>query len=427
MPLTDTKVKNAKPAEKPVKLTDGFGLYLLVHPNGSKYWQLGYRFEAKQKVFSIGVYPAVSLADARQRRDEAKKLLASGIDPSAKKQADNKSFQEKRNNTRAFKTVAKSWFATKTSWSEDYQRSVWTRLETYLFPDIGNKDIGELDTGDLLVPIKKIETFGYLEIAMRVKQYATAIMRYAVQQKMIRFNPAYDLEGAVQKPQTEHRPAIELEDIPALLERIDGYQGRSRLTLLAIKLNLLTFVRSSELRFARWAEIDFKSGLWVIPEQREAIEGIKHSARGAKMRRKHYVPLCNQALIILEEIKTLTYDVNSNNGFIFTGCYDAMKPMSENTINKALRKMGYDTKTDLCGHGFRTLACSALIESGIWSEDVVELQMSHMEKNNVRAAYTHKAKHLGQRRLMLQWWADFLDANKNYMVRPFDFATNKNH
>ena len=272
MSLTDTKVKNAKPSEKAMKLTDGFGLYLLVHPNGSKYLQLGYRFEGKQKVFSIGVYPAVSLADARQRRDEAKKLLASGVDPSAKKQADNKTIQEKRNNTRAFKTVAKSWFATKTTWSEDYQRSVWNRLETYLFPDIGEKDIAELDTGDLLVPIKKIEKLGYLEITMRVKQYATAIMRYAVQQKMIRFNPAYDLEGAVQKPQTEHRPAIELEEIPTLLERIEGYKGRSRLTQLAIKLNLLIFVRSSELRFARWSENDFKSALWVIPEQREAIE-----------------------------------------------------------------------------------------------------------------------------------------------------------
>ena len=422
MPLTDTKVKNAKPSEKAVKLTDGFGLYLLVHPNGSKYWQLGYRFEAKQKVFSIGVYPIVSLADARQRRDEAKKLLASGIDPSAKKQAENKVVQEKRNNARAFKTVAKSWFATKTTWSEDYQRSVWTRLETYLFPDIGNKDIGELDTGDLLVPIKKIEAHGFLEVAMRVKQYVTAILRYAVQQKMIRHNPAYDLEGAVQKPQTEHRPAIELEDIPALLERIENYQGRSRLTLLAIRLNLLTFVRSSELRFARWSEIDFKSGLWVIPEQREVIEKIKHSGRGAKMRRKHYVPLCKQALAILEELKNLTYDVSGDNGFIFTGCYDALKPMSENTINKALRKMGYDTKKDLCGHGFRTLACSALIESGVWPEDVVELQMSHMEKNNVRAAYTHKAKHLEQRRLMLQWWADFLDANSEGMVRPFEFS-----
>lgn len=197
----------------------------------------------QQKVFSIGVYPAVSLSDARQRRDDAKKLLAAGIDPSAKKQADNKIVQEKRNNTRAFKTVARNWFATKTTWSEDYQRSVWTRIETYLLPDIGNKDIAELDTGDLLVPIKKIEKLGYLEIAMRVKQYATAIMRYAVQQKMIRFNPAYDLEGAVQKPQTEHRPAVELEEIPALLERIEGYKGRSRLTQLATKLNLLIFCK----------------------------------------------------------------------------------------------------------------------------------------------------------------------------------------
>ncbi len=363
MSLTDSKVKNAKSLEKEYKLTDSFGMHLLVHPNGSKYWRLSYRFEKKQRLLALGVYPAVSLANARQRRDDAKKLLAAGIDPSAKKQADNKIVQEKRNNTCAFKTVARNWFATKTTWSEDYQRSVWTRLETYLFPDIGNRDIAELDTGDLLVPIKKIEKLGYLEIAMRVKQYATAIMRYAVQQKMIRFNPAYDLEGAVQKPQTEHRPAIELEEIPALLERIEGYQGRSRLTLLAIKLTLLIFIRSSELRFARWSEIDFNSALWVIPEQRETIAGIKHSGRGAKMRRKHYVPLCEQAVAILEELKDLTYDVNGDDGFILTGCYDAMKPMSENTINKALRKMGYDTKTDLCGHGFRTLSCSALIES----------------------------------------------------------------
>ncbi|WP_426596338.1 tyrosine-type recombinase/integrase [Pectobacterium brasiliense] len=422
MSLTDSKVKNAKSLEKEYKLTDGFGMHLLVHPNGSKYWRLSYRFEKKQRILALGVYPSVSLSKARERRDEARKLIAEGIDPNAKKKSEATELKAKRDNTRAFKVVAKSWFTTKTTWSEDYQRSVWTRLETYLFPDIGNKNIAELDTGDLLVPIKKIEKMGYLEIAMRVKQYATAIMRYAVQQKMIRFNPAYDLEGAVQKPQTEHRPAIELEEIPTLLERIEGYKGRSRLTQLAIKLNLLIFVRSSELRFARWSEIDFKSALWVIPEQREAIEGIKHSGRGAKMRRKHYVPLCDQALAILEELKDLTYDVNGDDGFILTGCYDAMKPMSENTINKALRKMGYDTKTDLCGHGFRTLACSALIESGIWPEDVVELQMSHMEKNNVRAAYTHKAKHLEQRRLMLQWWADFLDANNNGMVRPFEFA-----
>ncbi|HAH9793466.1 TPA: tyrosine-type recombinase/integrase, partial [Escherichia coli] len=391
---------------------------------GSKYWQMAYRFEGKQKIFSIGVYPAVSLSDARQRRDEARRLLAQGIDPNAKKQAEVKELKAKRDNTRSFRTVAKAWFSTKTKWSDDYGDAVWKRLETYVFPVIGDKDVAELDTGDLLVPVKKVEALGYLEVAMRIQQYITAILRHAVQQKLIRHNPAYDMEGAVQKPQTEHRPALELEEIPQLLNKIAEYKGR-RLTILAIQLNLMIFIRSSELRFARWSEIDFKSKLWVIPEQREAIENVKHSTRGAKMKRKHFVPLCKQAMKILKEIRQLTYEEGQDDGLIFTGCYDSFKPMSENTINKALRNMGYDTKQDICGHGFRTLACSALIESGLWSEDAVELQMSHKESNSVRAAYTHKAKHLDQRRLMLQWWADFLDANSNDMVRPFEFASNK--
>lgn len=420
MPLTDTKVKNAKPLDKEYKLTDGFGMFLRVTPKGSKYWQMAYRFDGKQKIFSIGVYPAVSLADARQRRDEAKRLLAQGIDPNAKKQAEVKELKAKRDNTRAFRTVAKAWFATKTKWSDDYGDSVWKRLETYVFPVIGDKDVAELDTGDLLVPVKKVEALGYLEVAMRIQQYITAILRHAVQQKLIRHNPAYDMEDAVQKPQTEHRPALELEEIPQLLKKIAKYKGR-RLTILAIQLNLMIFIRSSELRFARWSEIDFKSKLWVIPEQREAIENVKYSTRGAKMKRKHFVPLCQQAMKILKEIRQLTYEEGHDDGLIFTGCYDSFKPMSENTINKALRNMGYNTKQDICGHGFRTLACSALIESGLWSEDAVELQMSHKESNSVRAAYTHKAKHLEQRRLMLQWWADYLDANFNDMVRPYDF------
>ncbi|ARB21059.1 integrase arm-type DNA-binding domain-containing protein [Raoultella ornithinolytica] len=424
MSLTDIKAKNAKPLEKEYKLTDGFGMFLRVTPKGSKYWQMAYRFEGKQKLFSIGVYPAVSLSDARQRRDEARRLLAQGIDPNAKKQAEVKELKAKRDNTRSFRTVAKAWFSTKTKWSDDYGDAVWKRLETYVFPVIGDKDVAELDTGDLLVPVKKVEALGYLEVAMRIQQYITAILRHAVQQKLIRHNPAYDMEGAVQKPQTEHRPALELEEIPQLLNKIAEYKGR-RLTILAIQLNLMIFIRSSELRFARWSEIDFKSKLWVIPEQREAIENVKHSTRGAKMKRKHFVPLCKQAMKILKEIRQLTYEEGQDDGLIFTGCYDSFKPMSENTINKALRNMGYDTKQDICGHGFRTLACSALIESGLWSEDAVELQMSHKESNSVRAAYTHKAKHLEQRRLMLQWWADFLDANSNHMVRPFEFASNK--
>ncbi|MBD8164591.1 tyrosine-type recombinase/integrase [Erwinia persicina] len=422
MPLTDTKVKNAKHLDKEYKLTDGFGMFLRVTSKGSKYWQMAYRFDGKQKIFSIGVYPAVSLSDVRQRRDEARRFLAEGIDPNAKKQAEVKEQKAKHDNTRSFRSVAKAWFATKKKWSEDYRHTVLTRLETYIFPDIGNRDVTELATGDLLAPIKKVEALGYLEVATRVKQYVTSILRYAIQQQLIRYNPAYDMEGAIQKPQTEHRPALELEEIPQLLKKIAEYKGR-RLTILAIQLNLMIFIRSSELRFARWSEIDFKSRLWVIPEQREAIVNVKHSTRGAKMKRKHFAPLCKQAMRILKEIRQLTYEEGHDDGLIFTGCYDSFKPMSENTVNKALRNMGYDTKQDICGHGFRTLACSALIESGLWSEDAVELQMSHKESNSVRAAYTHKAKHLDQRRLMLQWWADFLDANSNNMIRPFEFAT----
>lgn len=216
MPLTDTKVKNAKPLDKEYKLTDGFGMFLRVTPKGSKYWQMAYRFDGKQKIFSIGVYPVVSLADARQRRDEARRLLAQGIDPNAKKQAEVKEQKAKRDNTRSFRAVAKAWFATKKKWSEDYRHTVLTRLETYIFPDIGNRDVTELATGDLLAPIKKVEALGYLEVATRVKQYVTSILRYAIQQQLIRYNPAYDMEGAVQKPHTEHRPALELEKIPQL-------------------------------------------------------------------------------------------------------------------------------------------------------------------------------------------------------------------
>ncbi|HHH1244097.1 TPA: tyrosine-type recombinase/integrase [Yersinia enterocolitica] len=421
MSLTDSKVKNAKSLEKEYKLTDGFGMHLLVHPNGSKYWRLSYRFEKKQRILALGVYPSVSLSKARERRDEARKLIAEGIDPNAKKKSEATELKAKRDNTRSFKVIANSWFTTKKKWSEDYQNTVRTRLETYVFPSIGDKGVTELSTGDLLAPLKKVEALGYLEVATRLKQYITSILRYAVQQQLIHYNPAYDLQNSVQKPETEHRPALELEEIPLLLERVDSYKGR-RLTTLAIKLNLLVFVRSSELRFARWSEIDFTSKLWVIPEQREPIAGVKYSGRGAKMRRKHFIPLCRQAMELLNEIKVLACENGNNDGFIFTGSYDSFKPMSENTINKALRNMGYDTKQDICGHGFRTLACSALIESGLWSEDAVELQMSHKESNSVRAAYTHKAKHLDQRRLMLQWWADFLDANTNNMVRPFEFA-----
>ncbi|HHG7068691.1 tyrosine-type recombinase/integrase [Klebsiella pneumoniae] len=413
MALTDIKVRTAKPTDKQYKLTDGSGMHLLVHPNGSKYWRLQYRFGGKQKMLALGVYPEVSLADARARRDEARKLLANSIDPGDKKKNDKVEQEE----ARTFEQLAIEWHATNKKWSEEHSRRVLKSLEDNLFPAIGKRNIAELKTRDLLAPIKAVEMSGRLEIASRLQQRTTAIMRYAVQSGLLDYNPAQEMAGAVASSNRQHRPALELRRTPDLLQRIDSYTGRP-LTRLAVELTLLVFIRSSELRFARWSEIDFETSMWTIPAEREAIEGIKHSQRGSKMRTPHLVPLSRQALAILKQVHKLSGDRD----FVFIGDHDHRKPMSENTVNKALRVMGYDTKIEVCGHGFRTMACSSLIESGLWSRDAVERQMSHMERNSVRAAYIHKAEHLDERRLMLQWWADFLDANREKAVSPFDFA-----
>ncbi|ENH15745.1 phage integrase family protein [Escherichia coli P0302308.14] len=413
MALTDIKVRTAKPTDKQYKLTDGSGMHLLVHPNGSKYWRLQYRFDGKQKMLALGVYPDVSLADARTRRDDARNLLANNIDPGDKKKSDKIEQEE----ARTFEQLAVEWHATNKKWSEEHSRRVLKSLEDNLFPAIGKRNIADLKTRDLLAPIKAVELSGRLEVASRLQQRTTAIMRYAVQSGLLDYNPAQEMVGAVASSNRQHRPALQLKRIPELLRRIDSYTGRP-LTRLAVELTLLVFIRSSELRFARWSEIDFETSMWTIPAEREAIDGVKHSQRGSKMRAPHLVPLSHQALAILKDV----YKLSGDRDFVFIGDHDHRKPMSENTVNKALRVMGYDTKGEVCGHGFRTMACSSLIESGLWSRDAVERQMSHMERNSVRAAYIHKAEHLDERRLMLQWWADFLDANRESEVSPYDFG-----
>ncbi|ENC0562607.1 tyrosine-type recombinase/integrase [Escherichia coli] len=413
MALTDIKVRTAKPTDKQYKLTDGSGMHLLVHPNGSKYWRLQYRFDGKQKMLALGVYPDVSLADARTRRDDARNLLANNIDPGDKKKSDKIEQEE----ARTFEQLAVEWHATNKKWSEEHSRRVLKSLEDNLFPAIGKRNIADLKTRDLLAPIKAVELSGRLEVASRLQQRTTAIMRYAVQSGLLDYNPAQEMVGAVASSNRQHRPALQLKRIPELLRRIDSYTGRP-LTRLAVELTLLVFIRSSELRFARWSEIDFETSMWTIPAEREAIDGVKHSQRGSKMRTPHLVPLSHQALAILKDV----YKLSGDRDFVFIGDHDHRKPMSENTVNKALRVMGYDTKVEVCGHGFRTMACSSLIESGLWSRDAVERQMSHMERNSVRTAYIHKAEHLDERRLMLQWWADFLDANRESEVSPYDFG-----
>ncbi|WP_425135443.1 tyrosine-type recombinase/integrase [Citrobacter braakii] len=414
MALSDVKVRSAKPEAKAYKLTDGEGMVLLVHPNGSKYWRLRYRFGGKEKMLALGKYPEVSLADARARRDEARKLLAHGVDPSE----NNKAVKvEQEQEAITFEVVAREWHASNQKWSASHSARVLKSLEDNLFTAIGNQNIAELKTRDLLIPIKAVEMSGRLEVAARLQQRTTAIMRFAVQSGLIDYNPAQEMAGAVASGNRQHRPALELKRIPELLQKVDNYTGRP-LTRWATELTLLIFIRSSELRFARWSEIDFETSMWTIPPERKPIPGVKHSHRGAKMRTPHLVPLSKQALAILKQIKQFC----GEQGLIFIGDHDPRKPMSENTVNKALRVMGYDTKVEVCGHGFRTMACSSLIESGLWSRDAVERQMSHMERNSVRAAYVHKAEFIDERKLMLQWWADFLDANREKGITPFDYA-----
>ncbi|QBH95274.1 DUF4102 domain-containing protein [Limnobaculum zhutongyuii] len=414
MALTDIKVRSAKPEAKAYKLTDGDGMFLLVHPNGSKYWRLRYRFGGKEKTLALGVYPEVSLADARQKRDEARKLVAVGTDPNEHKRAVKAELEDE---AKTFEAVARAWHSENKKWSALHSERILKGLEEHLFPSLGNIHIADLKTKDLLAPIKFVERSGCLEVAMRLKQRTTAIMTYAVQNGLIDYNPAQDMAGAIISGKVTHRPALPLDRLPELLERIDKYKGRE-FTKWAIKLSLLLFIRSSELRFARWPEIDFDRALWTIPAEREPLPGVKFSERGSKMHTPHLVPLSRQALEILKKI----HEVSGHCELVFIGDHSVHKPMSEGTVNKALQNMGYDTKTEICGHGFRTMACSSLIESGLWSRDAVERQMSHQERNGVRAAYIHKAEHLEERRLMVQWWADFLDVNRKKETSPFEFA-----
>lgn len=414
MALTDTKVRSAKPEAKEYSLVDGDGMFLLIHPNGSKYWRFRFRFGGKQHLMAFGVYPETSLADARQKREEARRLVAAGVDPREHKRAVK---EEQAKEVITFESVARDWHASNQKWSKSHSARVLKSLEDNLFDAIGKRNIADLKTQDLLKPLKAVEMSGRLEVAARLQQRTTSIMRFAVQSGLIDYNPAQELAGALATAKRQHRAALELNRIPELLHRLDSYTGRP-LTRLAVELTLLVFIRSSELRFARWSEVDFETAMWTIPGEREPLEGVKHSHRGSKMRTPHLVPLSRQALTILEKIKSMS----GNRELIFVGDHDPRKPMSENTVNKALRVMGYDTKVEVCGHGFRTMACSSLIESGLWSKDAVERQMSHQERNSVRAAYIHKAEHLGERRLMVQWWADYLDANRESVISPFEYA-----
>ena len=412
MPLTDSKIRSAKTLAKSYKITDSQGLYLTIAATGSRLWYFRYRIDGKESRLALGAYPHVTLSEARERRDAARKLLEAGISPSQQRKS------ERVCTERTFKHVAIAWHTCNLKlWSERHAKKIMTCLERYAFPVLGNRDIAKIDTHRLAQLLQAIDGKGVHDVAGRMRQFLTKIMRHAVQTGLIKYNPAFDLDGMVTPVVTQHHPALPLRQLPDLLEKIDLYKGRE-VTRLALLINLHVFLRSSELRFARWDEFNLKARIWTIPPERKVVSGVRYSDRGSKMKDEHLVPLSHQAVALLTRLK----EISGESVFVFPGAHSMDKPMSENTVNNALRIIGYDTKSDICGHGFRTMACGALNESGLWPKDAIERQMSHKERNGVRAAYVHSAEHLEARMEMMQWWSDYLDVNREGYVAPYIYA-----
>lgn len=390
MPLTDTAVRNAKGAERPFKLADGGGLYILVNPDGARYWRLAYRFGGKQKTLAFGKYPEVSLADARDRRVEAKRQLAQGADPSEVRRAEKRA--AKIAALRTLETIGREWFEAKeASWAPSYSERLMSRLEADIFPRLGGKPISEIEPPELLEVIREVERRGAIELAKRELQVVGQIFRYAIATGRAKRDPTQDLRGALKSPgRQRHHKALPREELPEFLQKLQSYEG-DRATGLALDLMLLTFVRTTELRAAEKSEFEKLDGaepLWRIPPER------------MKMRFEHLVPLAPQAVLVVRELIGLSgrsrflFPSPSKEGF-----------MSNNTMLYALYRMGYHSRATV--HGFRGVASTWLNEAG-YPEDWIERQLAHDERDQVRAAY-NSAQYLAGRRKMMLDWANHLD------------------
>ncbi len=389
MPLSDVAIRAAKPGPKPIKLSDERGLFLLVQPSGGKLWRLKYRIAGKEKKLSLGRYPDVALKEARERAGEARKLIAAGTDPSDKKRMDRLDATLKAANT--FTVVADEYIAK----SEREGRAPVTVgkarwLLSLLEPALGSRPVDEIGPAELLAALKKVEARGHLETARRMRSFASRVFRYAVATTRASADPAAALRGALITPTVTHHAAIlDAKGAGALLRAIDGYEGQP-MTHLALKLAPHVFLRPGELRKAEWAEIDFENNVWKIP------------ATKMKMRQPHIIPLSRQAIEILEAARVLT----GRHRYVFVSLYPGTRPMSENTINAALRRLGY-TGDEMTGHGFRAMASTLLNESGQWNPDAIERALAHKGSDGVRSAY-HRGAHWAERVEMAQWWSDYL-------------------
>ena len=381
--LSALQVKKAKPKDKPYKLSDGKGLNLEVRPNGSKYWRLSYRYQQKQKTLALGVYPVVTLAEARELTLQAKKLIGKNIDPSVDKRR-----QKIEASEHTFKAIAEQWFNKESGrWSKSHSDKVWHSLTVDAFPRIGDIPVKDLRTADVLSVIKKIESRDALDVASRVKQRIRSVLRYAIQTGILEFNVADALEGVIKTRKVQHQRAIKLEELPSFLNALDTYKGYI-LTRYALQFIVYTFVRPGELRSAEWKDIDMDKAIWRIPAEK------------MKMNEEHIVPLSAQALVLLQKIK----EISGNYKLVFPGSHDSKKTMSENTLTFAIRKrLGFDATA----HGFRTTASTTLNEQG-YRVDVIERQLAHGDRNKIRAAY-NRSQYVAERTEMMQWYSDYLD------------------
>ena len=400
LPLTDMQVQKAKPTDKEYKLSDGGGLHLLVTPTGGKLWRLQYRFADKQKGVAFGSYPEISLSKARQCRDDARKLLANGIDPlSVKKELAEKKHLESLN---TFEAVTLKWYDThKGKWSEGHAKHILSRFENDIFPIVGNKPIAEVRRKDLTTILEAVSKRA-LETAHRMKTAINQMLNYAVANELIRINPLGDTKGLLPKIQHKHMAApTDPKYVAPLLRAIDGFEG-SFIVKCAMQLSPMLFCRPGELRHAEWSEIDFETAEWNIPAEK------------MKMRQAHLVPLPKQAVAILKELQLLT----GHGKYVFPCHRTPLRCMSDNAINAALRRLGFD-KSEITAHGFRAMARTILDEVLGFRPDIIEHQLAHAVRDPLGRAY-NRTSHLAERKKMLNVWADYLDGLKvGAKVLPF--------
>ncbi|HAW8463960.1 TPA: tyrosine-type recombinase/integrase [Escherichia coli] len=401
MKLNARQVDAAKPREKAYKLADGAGLYLEVVPSGSRYWRMKYRFNGKEKRMAFGVYPAVSLAQARALRDDAKKKLAEGIDPSLAKKEEKLVRDVQLNNT--FQAVALEWHGTKVSrWSEGYASDIIEAFNKDIFPYIGQQPVNEIKPLVLLNVLRRIESRGATEKAKKVRQRCSEVFRYAIVTGRAEYNPAADLTSAMSGHESKHYPFLTVEELPDFFKALAGYTG-SPLVVLAARLLILTGVRTGELRGAFWSEFDLEKAVWEIPSER------------MKMKRPHLVPLSTQALEIVQQLKVMS----GQYPLVFPGRNDPRKTMSEASINQVFKRIGYTGR--VTGHGFRHTMSTILHEEG-FNTAWIETQLAHVDKNAIRGTYNH-ALYLEGRREMMQWYADYINANHNSCISLLVNAT----